>query len=35
MAEVAQQKVREISPFRVDVPETELTELRKRINANS
>jgi len=33
MAEVAQQKVSEIRPFRVDIPETELTDLRKRINA--
>ena len=33
MAEVAQQKVSEIRPFRVDVPEAELTDLRRRINA--
>ena len=33
MAEVAQQKVSEIRPFRVDIPETELTDLRKRVNA--
>jgi len=33
MAEVAQQKVSEIRPFRVEIPETELTDLRKRINA--
>ena len=33
MAEVAQQKASEIRPFRVDIPETELTDLRKRINA--
>ena len=33
MAEVAQQKVTEIRPFRVDVPEAELTDLRRRINA--
>ena len=33
MAEVGQQKVSEIRPFRVDIPETELTDLRKRINA--
>lgn len=33
MAEVAQQKVSEIRPFRVDIPETELTDLRKRTTA--
>ena len=33
MAEVAQQKATEIRPFRVNVPESELTDLRKRINA--
>ncbi|MEN3326408.1 MAG: hypothetical protein V7638_1215 [Acidobacteriota bacterium] len=33
MAEVAQQRVSEIRPFRLDIPETELTDLRKRINA--
>ena len=33
MAEVAQQKVSEIRPFRVDVPEAQLTDLRRRINA--
>ena len=33
MAEVAQQKATEIRPFRVNVPEAELTDLRRRINA--
>ena len=33
MAEVAQQKVSEIRPFRVDVPEAQLTDLRRRINS--
>src|ERR1044072_2394854 len=33
MAEVAQQKVSEIRPFRVDIPEAQLTDLRRRINA--
>ena len=33
MAEVAQQRISEIRPFRVDIPQTELTDLRKRINA--
>ena len=33
MAEVAQQRVTEIRPFRVDIPESELTDLRRRINA--
>jgi hypothetical protein len=33
VAEVAQQKVSDIRPFRVDIPEAQLTDLRRRINA--
>ena len=33
MAEVAQQKATDIRPFRIDIPEAQLTDLRRRINA--